>query len=311
MRNSFVEALCDAATASPDIWLLTADLGYSVLEPFAERFPERYLNVGIAEQNMMGVAAGLALSGKRVVVYSIVNFATLRCFEQIRNDIVYHNANVTIVGVGGGFAYGTQGYTHHGIEDISVMRSLGMIDVTAPADAVEAREIVKISLNRLGPTYVRLGKAGEPEVHMSKPDLQRGKIVSVCEGSEALIVATGGLVAEAVAAAGILANEGCSVAVWSVPWLQPFDEAAIKKSAQHYPLIVTAEEATESGGLGSAVASVIAGLDGQRASVMVAAVPGDAKHNVLGQESARVEFRLDADGLAARVRTSLARLAKQ
>lgn len=125
MRTAFIETLCELAAADPRIWLLTGDLGFSVLEVFAERFPDRYVNMGVAEQNMTGVAAGLAMSGKIVFTYSIANFPTLRCLEQIRNDVCYHEASVKVVAVGGGLSYGNLGYTHHGIEDLAVMRLAG------------------------------------------------------------------------------------------------------------------------------------------------------------------------------------------
>jgi len=306
VRNAFVAELCRAARDDPSLWLLAGDLGYSVLEPFIEEFPERYLNVGVAEQNMIGVAAGMALSGQRVVVYSIVNFATLRCFEQIRNDVVYHGLPVTIVGVGGGFAYGGQGYTHHGLEDLAVMKSLNAIDVAAPADAHETQLVVNAALRHDGPTYIRLGKAGEPAVYQHPPVQVRGDMIALRDGEDALIIATGGLVAEALMAADMLSSEGLAVGVRSMPWLAPFDDASIRHAAGQFPLIVTAEEATASGGLGSAVAAEVAALPGVRAQLEIAAVPGDDKHKVMAQATARLEYRLDAAGLAARIRQRLA-----
>ena len=139
MRTAFIDTLCELAERDPRIWLLTADLGYSVLERFAARFPHRYINVGVAEQNLTGIAAGLARCGKIVFTYSIANFPTLRCLEQIRNDVCYHQANVKIVAVGGGFAYGTLGYTHHGLEDLGIMRTLPHMTVIAPGDPTETR----------------------------------------------------------------------------------------------------------------------------------------------------------------------------
>lgn len=301
MRNAFIDELCAAAERDPSIWLLTADLGYSVLEPFIEKFPNRYINVGIAEQNMMGVAAGLALSGKRVFAYSIVNFATLRCFEQIRNDIVYHGANVTIVGVGGGFAYGAQGYTHHGLEDLAIMRTLGGIDVAAPADAFETRCVVRTSLTHERPTYVRLAKADEEPVHNAVPDVGRGKPISIMEGTDALIVATGCLVQEAIAAARLLADQGISTAVWSCPWLSPFDSEIRLSAVKNFPLILTAEEGVTDSGLGAQFNEVSASLSGSRARVLNASVPHNMKHVVAKRETILKEIKLDAVGLAKRV----------
>ena len=139
MRTAFIDTLCQLAAEDERIWLLTGDLGYSVLERFATRFPERYVNVGVAEQNMVGVAAGLARCGKMPWVYSIANFPTFRCLEQIRNDVCYHNGNVKVVAVGAGFAYGPHGYTHHGLEDVAILRALPNMTVVAPADPVETR----------------------------------------------------------------------------------------------------------------------------------------------------------------------------
>src|SRR5437763_8263703 len=152
------------------IWLLSGDLRYSVLERFAQKYPERFINVCVAEQNMMGVAAGLAMSGKTVFTYSIANFPVMRCLEQIRNDVCYHNLNVKIVAVGGGLAYGPAGYTHHALEDLAVMRAMPGMTVLAPGDPVEARLATTALADRQGPCYLRLGKAGEPLVHRQQPE---------------------------------------------------------------------------------------------------------------------------------------------
>jgi transketolase len=307
VRTAFIEELCAIADANDDVWLVTGDLGYSVLERFAERFPDRYLNVGVAEQNMMGVAAGLALSGKRVVTYSIVNFSVLRCLEQVRNDIAYHDAAVTMVAVGGGFAYGPQGHTHHGLEDISVMRSLGTVDVVAPADAAEARLAVGCLLSRRRPGYIRLERAGEPVIHETPPGFSRGCVIPVREGSVALIAATGTLVAESLAAADILAADGIDCAVWSVPWLNPFDGDAFVKAARRFEVIVTAEEGVLTGGLGAAVAQGLAGLSGNSASLHCAGVGSERHAAVMSQSTARQYFGLAASSLAGKVRDALRR----
>ena len=165
MRKTFITTLLALAEADPDIWLLNADLGFSFLEPFAERFPGRYLNVGVAEQNMIGVATGLALSGAKVFAYSIANFPTLRCLEQIRNDVCYHRAHVVVVAVGAGFAYGSQGYTHHAIEDLAVMRALPGMRVGVPGNRHETKALVTHFAREPGPAYLRLGRDGEPAFH--------------------------------------------------------------------------------------------------------------------------------------------------
>ena len=175
MRTAFIQTLFELAEKDERINLIVGDLGYSVVEQFAERFPERYLNVGVAEQNMTGVAAGMALCGKVVFTYSIANFPTLRCLEQIRNDVCYHNVSVKIVSVGGGLAYGSLGMSHHGSEDIAILRSLPNMVVVAPGDPIEARLATEAIASHSGPCYLRLGKAGELSVHRPGVEFRLGK----------------------------------------------------------------------------------------------------------------------------------------
>jgi len=301
LRTAFVEALCQVAEADPSVWLLTADLGYSVLEPFAERFADRYVNVGVAEQNTIGVAAGLALSGKTVVVYSIVNFATLRCFEQIRNDVCYQRANVKIVGVGAGYTYGAQGYTHHGIEDLSVIATLPEIDVIAPGDPLEARLATRAMLARQGPCYLRLGKAGEPLLHSDDPNFDRGRMIALRPGKDALIVATGGILAQALEAAEKWSTQGKEAAVWSAPWLRPFDGDAIVRAATEFPAILTVEEAVETGGLGAVTARILAQTPNPRALHIGVSISPELRPASLSQETHRAREGLDANGILARL----------
>jgi transketolase len=236
---------------------LCGDLGYSVLEGFSSRFPNRFVNVGVAEQNMTGIAAGLALSGKVVFIYSIANFPVMRCLEQIRNDVCYHNLNVKIVTVGGGLTYGSLGYTHHGVEDIAVMRVLPNMTVIAPGDPVEARLATQAILNTPGPCYLRLGKAGEPVVHQIEPEFQVGKAISLQLGSDLTLISTGGMLQSVVLAAEKLASQGYSVQVLSMPTVYPLDEPAIVQATKQTGKIITVEE-HGLGGLGSAVAEVLA-----------------------------------------------------
>jgi transketolase len=247
-----------AAAADRRIHLLTADLGYSVLEAFRDAYPDRYTNVGVAEQNMIGIAAGMARCGKVVFVYSIANFPTLRCFEQIRNDVCYHGANVKVVAVGGGLAYGAQGYTHHGVEDLAVLRTLPGLTVVAPGDPVEARLATFALATHPGPAYLRLGKAAEPRVHSHDPAFRLGRAIPVRAGRDATIISTGGLLDEAVRTADALAPHGLSVAVVSMPTVKPLDADAVLVAARETGVVVTAEEHSVTGGLGSAVADVLA-----------------------------------------------------
>lgn len=305
MRNIFINEVCKAAENNPNLWLVTADLGYSILEPFSNNFPDRFVNVGVAEQNMIGIAAGLALSGCQVVTYSIVNFSTFRCLEQIRNDVCYHNANVKIVGVGGGYAYGSQGYTHHGIEDLTVMMSLPNIDVLAPADPTEAKLAARSVLDESGPAYVRLGKSGEPDIHNSEIIFSRGKIIEVRRGEKILIIATGTLLSEAMKASDLLEAKGHNISVWSSPWLAPFDKESINMAARSYDLIITAEENSNSGGLGSAVAKVIASSRNPRAKQIISAIPNTLEP-VSGSEIwSRSRKLLDSEGITNAILANL------
>ncbi|HEX2349768.1 MAG TPA: transketolase C-terminal domain-containing protein, partial [Ktedonobacterales bacterium] len=242
MRNTFAETLADLAEQDERIWLLCGDLGYSVLERFSERHPNRYVNVGVAEQNMVGVAAGLALSGKIVFTYSIANFPVMRCLEQLRTDVCYHNLSVKTVAVGGGLAYGTNGYTHHGVEDIGVMRAFPNMTVVAPGDPVEARLATAALVAQDGPAYLRLGKGGEPTVHQTPPDFRLGRALPLREGDDVAILATGAILAEAVKAADLLAQQGIHATLLSMPTIQPLDTEAILATAARAPLLVTVEE---------------------------------------------------------------------
>lgn len=258
MRTAFLETLFELAERDPRIWLVTGDLGYSVLEPFAAARPDRFLNAGVAEQNMIGLAAGIALSGNIVFVYSIANFPTLRCLEQIRNDVCHHRANVKIVSVGGGFAYGPHGHTHHGLEDLAAMRAMPGMAALAPGDPREARAATRAVAARPGPCYLRLGKANEPTVHPTEPSLEVGRPILVRPGADACLFASGSMLAPADEAADELAARGVACAVWSVPWIKPMDPAAILDAVGSARLVVAAEEHGIVGGLGSALAEILA-----------------------------------------------------
>ncbi len=259
MRTAFVQELCRLAEQDDRIWLICGDLGYSVLEVFAERFPDRYLNAGVAEQNMTGVAAGLAMTGKVVFTYSIANFPVMRCLEQIRNDVCYHNLNVKVVSVGGGLAYGSHGYTHHGVEDLAVMSVMPNMTVVAPGDPIEAQAATRALAATPGPAYLRLGKAGEPVLHTSPIDFQLGRAISVREGEDITLISTGGMLGTAIQAAEQLQSRGISTRLLSMPTLVPFDAAAVSEATQRTRAILTVEE-HGAGGLGTHAAEVLAGL---------------------------------------------------
>jgi len=261
MRLSFIQSLCEAAERDGRVHLLTADLGYSVVEPFARAFPRRFTNVGVAEQNLIGVAAGLALCGKVAFVYSIANFPTLRCLEQIRNDVCYHRANVKVVAVGGGLAYGNLGVTHHASEDVAIMRSLPNMTVVAPGDPVEARLATRAVVAHDGPCYLRLGKAGEPVVHTKEPEFELGRAVTVRDGSDVALIASGGMLATSDKVARSLAGQGLGVRLLSMHTVKPIDREAIARAATETRYVFTLEEHSVDGGLGGAVAEIMAELE--------------------------------------------------
>lgn len=257
MRDTFVRTIVDLAKKNKNIELITGDLGFGVLKPFWEQCPDQFTNAGIAEQNMTSVAAGMALEGKIVFTYSIGNFPTLRCLEQIRNDCAYHKANVKIVCVGGGFAYGSLGMSHHATEDIAILRALPNVAVVCPADLVEAEAATKAIVNYPGTVYLRLGRGGEKRIHDSIPNFQIGKAIKVKDGAHVAIFSTGAIFEEINEALPILAKYGIEPSVYTFPTVKPIDENVIKECADKHKLIVTCEEHNLSGGFGSAVAEVL------------------------------------------------------
>lgn len=310
MRTAFIETLCGLAEQDERVWLLTGDLGYSVLERFSDRFPNRYVNVGVAEQNMTGVAAGLALEGKVVFTYSIANFPIMRCLEQIRNDVCYHNLNVKIVAVGGGFSYGSAGYTHHAVEDLAVVRAMPNMAVFAPGDPVEARLATQMLLNWQGPCYLRLGKGGEPVIHQTEPIFTVGKAIPVRDGSDVTIISTGGILGEVISAAGLLEPQ-IQARVLSMPTLKPIDGEFLSNVVGKPRLLVTVEEHSGVGGLGSAVVQTLNAVGGAEKHECLMLSSTEAPWSTMGsQNSLRQSFGLDAAGIAKTVRERFSQLRK-
>lgn len=258
MRTTFIKTVEELAAKDRRIFFITADLGFGVIENFQKRFPKQFLNVGVAEQDMIGIAAGLALSGKIVFVYSIGNFPTLRALEHVRNDICYNNANVKIVCVGGGFSYGALGATHHATEDLAILRTFPRMIVVAPGDPVEVKLATKAIAKINHPCYLRLNRSGEPPIHSSRPKFQLGKAILVKKGSDITLISTGALLANAVEASKILEENKIHVRLLQMHTLKPLDKDAIRRAAKETKCILTIEEHTVIGGLGGAVAEVLA-----------------------------------------------------
>lgn len=253
MRNAFLATLLEQAAHDESLWLLCGDLGFSVLEPFMRAHPQRFINVGVAEQNMIGVAAGLALAGKNVFTYTIGNFAFMRCLEQIRNDVCYHNLNVTIVAVGGGFAYGSLGYTHHAVEDIAMLRTLPNLHVVAPGDPAEVITATRGLVKRNGPAYLRLGRGGEKTIHPQPPEFALGQAIVMEKGSAATILTSAGTLDIAYEAVQQLRAAGADVGLVSMPTLSPFDAHCLREVSRATRAIITIEEHGK-GGLAAIVA---------------------------------------------------------
>jgi len=258
LRTTFIDTLIDLAEKDERIFLLTPDMGYSVLEPFREKFPSRFLNTGIAEQNTIGVAAGLAKSGKIVYVYSIIPFVTMRCFEQVRLDLAYNNTQVRLVGIGAGMTYGTLGPTHHAYEDIAIMRAIPNMKVICPGDPIETKELICQTYDLDGPIYIRLGKNGEPNIHKNPSIIEFGKAAELIKGDDLILITTSNMLETGNIWVEEWKKDGVNVTLVSMHTIKPLDQKFIEKLIDRKLPIITLEEHNLIGGLGSAVAEIIA-----------------------------------------------------
>lgn len=253
MRNAFLDELTRLAENDRDVVLITGDLGFGVFEDFERRFPRQYINAGVAEQNMTMIATGMALEGKKVYTYSIGNFPSLRCLEQIRNDICYHEANVTIIGMGGGFSYGQLGMSHHATEDLSILRALPNMTLVVPGSAGEVRAAMQALYRHQGPAYLRLDKSKFP-ADEEATDFELGKARVLRPGGDVTLITAGGILEEVIAAAEALAEEGIDCRVLSQHTIKPLDGTAVENAVRETRGIVSIEENTIVGGLGGALA---------------------------------------------------------
>jgi transketolase len=258
VRDTFIKALSELASSDPRVLLLTADLGYTVLEKFAERNPEQFFNVGVAEQNMVGLATGLAEAGFIPFVYSIATFASLRAYEFIRNGPVLHRLPVRIVGVGGGFEYGSAGATHYALEDVGAWRMQPDLCLIAPADFEQAGSALRATWNHPSPIYYRLGKNEKARVPGLNGEFELGRAQLVREGDDLIIVAMGAIAIEAVAAADLLSRGGIEAAVVVVASVNPAPVDDLAAVLARFPLAITVEAHYRVGGIGSLVSEVIA-----------------------------------------------------
>lgn len=256
MRNAFIQELVTLARANPQVALVVGDLGYSVIEPFADEFPDRFINAGVAEQNMTGLAAGMASEGYHVFTYSIANFPSFRCAEQIRNDVDYHQLPVTVVAVGGGLAYGALGYSHHAVQDYALFRSFPNMLIAAPGDPMEVRACLRYLVANPQPSYLRLGKAGEPNFHAEVPQLTPGQWLKVADGAEACgetLLTTGatlGLAMERHAKSYLTVH---SLPLWSMG-----SKSIQATQVERHEKVTTLEDHLRDGGFGSWLMEAVA-----------------------------------------------------
>lgn len=300
MRDTFVRTLVQLAKENKNIELVTGDLGFGVLKPFWEQCPDQFTNAGIAEQNMTSVAAGMALTGKNVFTYSIGNFPTLRCIEQIRNDCSYHHANVKVVCIGGGFVYGSLGMSHQATEDLAILRALPDVVVLAPADLVEAEECTKALANFQGTAYLRLGRGGEKRIHNHIDNFQIGKAIKVHDGEKVAIFSTGAIFEEVSITEQVLNKNGIRPAVYTFPTVKPIDKEVIIDCASKFDLIATCEEHNYIGGFGSAVAEVIA-ENPLRAVLLRIGLHDEYSIRVGNQKYLREQYGLDGKSIAKQI----------
>jgi transketolase len=304
MRDTFVKTLIELAKANRNIELITGDLGFGVLKPYWEQLPDQFTNAAIAEQNMTGVAAGMAMSGKTVFTYSIGNFPTIRCLEQIRNDCAYHDCDVKIVCIGGGFVYGSLGMSHHATEDIALLRALPNVVVTAPGDLMEAIEVTKAITAYKGTCYLRLGRGGEKQIHSKIDNFQLGKAIKIKDGQKVAIFSTGGILDEACEATQQLNNDGISTAQYSFPTIKPIDKEVILECSKKFDIIVTVEEHNIVGGFGSAVAEVMAEKPSRAKLIKIGL--NDTYSSIVGsQDYLRAYYGMKAKNIISKVKDSL------
>ena len=292
LRTAFIDTLRELARIDDRIFLLTADMGYSVFETFRDEFPDRFLNTGIAEQNAISIAAGLASRGKIVFVYSIIPFVTMRCFEQVRLDLAYNFMNVKLVGVGAGLTYGPLGSSHHALEDIAIMRSLPDMTVLCPGDPIETRELIKRSFEYKGPVYIRLGKNGEPKIHPDETRIEIGKSITVLKGNDLALITTSNMLETGKKWVEEWKQDGVNVSLISMPSLKPFDSSTVKNLIDKEIPIITLEEHSIIGGLGSIISQVIA-TTGKPVKFQQIGINDKFSHVVGGHEFQRKKFMLD------------------
>lgn len=305
MRDVFARELTALAAVDPRLVVLSGDIGNRLFDDYKRVAPERFFNCGVAEANMTGVAAGLALTGFRPVSYTITPFAVVRCLEQIRVDVCYHSLPVIIAGTGSGLSYAELGPTHHSLEDVAFMRALPGMTVVCPCDQTEVRLALRAALQQNGPVYLRLGKKGEPDLHRAEPDFCFGKAITLKEGTDTCILSSGPITAVALSSAELLAQRGISVRVESVHTIKPLDSGLLEELSGRYKVVAVLEEHGLIGGLGSAVAEWLADHQHERLRLLRFGTPDRFMETIGSQEYARALFGLTPEHLATALGAAL------
>lgn len=307
MRNAFADELTQLSRTDPRVVLLAGDIGNRLFDNFKDVDESRFINCGVAEANMMGVAAGMAMNGLRPFVYSIAPFITTRCLEQIRVDICYHNVPVVIVGTGSGLSYANLGPTHHSLEDIAILRALPGMRVFAPCDSIELRLILRDILKDEAPAYIRIGKKGEPDIHTELPDFSLGKAVIVRPGEDIAIMCAGNMMTEVLKTVDILSRQGVSVEVTSFHTIKPLDDHYLRQAASRFRQLITVEEHGCIGGFGSAVAEWRV-TEAVSTPQLMFGTGDEFMHEVGDQSYARGKFGLTADNMAGAIQAALSKV---
>ena len=304
MRNAFINAILEACLERDDIFVISGDAGLGVFDTFQVSCPDRFLNLGAAEQNMISFAAGLAMTGYKVLIYNIIPFVLYRCYEQVRNDVCYQELPIILAGIGSGLTYSPQGMTHYSIEDLSIARTLPNLTVLSPIDPIEARLAAEYALSVSTPVYVRLAKRGEPDIHMRKYfDISLPQLLAAGD-TPVVLLCHGSIGEETLHAARILADEGVKPYIYSVPMVQPLNREAILHCLQGKQAVVTVEEHYYSCGFGAALREII--MDSNLpCSLTTLGVPSRFIHEVHDTAGMRKLFKIDADSIATTVRQLL------
>lgn len=308
MRNAFADEITRLAAEDERVVLLSGDIGNKMFDRFKLNAPGRFMNCGVAEANMMSVAAGMALCGLRPVIYTITPFTTTRCLEQIRVDACYHKLPVLIVGTGAGLSYAELGPTHHSLEDMSLLRSLPEMSVLAPCDSMELRLGIRAALEHSGPVYMRIGKKGEPQIHAEPPEFRLGRAITVRKGTDVCLISTGNMMAVVLEAAKLLGECGLSARVESFHTVKPLDTDRLGELFSAYRAVAVVEEHSRIGGLGSSVAEWLARQEATAGRLISFGTDDVFMHEVGSQEYARQKFGLTATNIADTVTARVARM---